>query len=129
MKSLPSLAIIVILLMGIILSACASPSTPSGAVEAYYQGLVEKDRQKLVASSCSDWEASAQFELVAFEAVDIELKEIQCQPTGEDGKYTLVSCTGELIANYEDQAQTLDLNQFTYQVIEEGGEWRMCGYR
>lgn len=129
MKSFPSLAIIIVLFVGVILSACASSSTPTGAIESYYQALVAKDRQKLIESSCADWEASAEFELVAFEAVEIDLEEMQCQPTGEDGKYTLVSCTGELIANYGDQAQTLDLSEFTYQVVEEGGDWRMCGYR
>ena len=35
----------------------------------------------------------------------------------------------KIVANYGNEVLELDLSERSYQVVEEGGEWRMCGYR
>jgi hypothetical protein len=40
-----------------------------------------------------------------------------------------VLCNGKIIATYDTEDQELDLSVRTYQVVEEGGEWLVCGVR
>ena len=54
---------------------------------------------------------------------------VQCKTAGEDGDATLVSCTGKLVLDYNGEKQEIDLADRTYRVVQEGGEWRMCGYK
>jgi hypothetical protein len=128
--SLPSsLRFVLLGIVVITLAACGQQDAPGKAVEAYYQALVDKDADLLVNLSCADWEEQATMEVDSFEAVSAELKDAKCQTSGEDGDAKLVTCTGSIIATYNDEQQTLSLDRHTYRVVSEGGEWRMCGYQ
>ena len=48
---------------------------------------------------------------------------------GTDGDTALVNCTGKIIASYNNEDQELDLSVRTYQVVQEGGDWLVCGTR
>ncbi len=111
------------------LAACGSKDSAATAVEGYLEALVAKDGTKLTNLSCADWEASAQVDLDSLVSVETSLKDLQCQDSETDGDYTLVTCTGSIVANYNGELQELDLSARTYQAVQEGGEWRMCGYR
>ncbi len=117
--------------MLILTAACSNgaQNSPTGAVLSYLQALVDRDGARLAALSCPDWEAAAQLELESFAAVTVTLEEASCQESGADGETTLVSCTGKIVANYGNEVLELDLAERTYQVVQQGGDWLMCGYR
>ncbi len=111
------------------LAACGQQDAPAQAVKDYLQTLVDKDADRLVTLSCAEWEEQATMEVDSFEAVSAELKDASCQTTGEEGEARLVTCTGSIVATYNDEQQELGLDRQVYRVVSEGGEWRMCGYQ
>lgn len=118
------------LLLALIISGCSNPGTGAApaAVEAYLQALVQQDLNRMISVSCADWEAQAKVEHNSFAAVSLELKDLKCQEIGSDSDFKLVDCSGSIIANYGAEDLEIDVAGRTYQVISEGGEWRMCGY-
>ena len=126
-----SLLLLVVLFLPI-LSACSGTeqtNDAAAAIEAYNQALVAKDSNRLSNLSCASWEADAKNELDSFGAVSARLENPSCQVSGKDGEYTLVSCTGKIIADYNGENLEINLGDRTYKAIKEGGDWRMCGYR
>jgi hypothetical protein len=113
------------------LSGCqgGTQADAAKAVEDYYQALVDKDSARLGILSCADWEDDAMLELDSLATVTASLKDLQCQVVSEEGDTTLVSCSGALLANYNGEDQEISLADQSYAVVQEGGEWRMCGYR
>ena len=112
------------------LAACSGNSggDPGTAIEGYLKALVEKDSARLAQFSCADWEDDATLELESLAAVTVSLKDMSCQESGQDGETRLVSCSGSLLANYNGEDQEINLADRTYKAVEEGGDWRMCGY-
>ena len=123
--------LLMILFTGIGLAACSSSGkdAPAKAVEAYLNTLVAKDADRLPTLVCGDWEEDALIELDSFQAVTARLDNVACTQTGTDAAATLVNCTGKIIASYNDEDQELDLSVRTYQVVQEGGDWLVCGTR
>jgi hypothetical protein len=113
------------------ISSCSSESANDapGAVEDYLGALVSKDENQMINQSCADWESQAKLELNSFAAVEASLENLNCEISGQAGDYTLVDCSGIIIANYGAEVLEIDLQERTFQVLQEGGEWRMCGYR
>jgi outer membrane lipoprotein-sorting protein len=123
--------IVLVILAALALTACASSNgnPPVQAVEDYLNALVAKDADRLSTLSCGEWEDDALLELDSFQAVNTRLEDVACQQTGTDGSTALVLCNGKIIATYDTEDQELDLSVRTYQVVEEGGEWLVCGVR
>ncbi|NOT05397.1 MAG: hypothetical protein HOP27_12445 [Anaerolineales bacterium] len=116
--------------LAILLSACGSSASASpavGAVEGYVNSIVANDADKLSSLSCADWESDALIELDSLQAVTSTLEGFACQETGTDGEMTLVHCDGKMILSYNGENQELDLSTRTYQVVEQGGDWLVCG--
>ena len=125
------LAVFLLFISNILLTAC-SPSggdASAKAVEDYLNALVSKDEARLTTLVCGDWEDDALIELDSFQAVTARLEDVACSQTGTDGETALVDCTGSIIATYNDEDQALDLSVRTYQVVEQGGDWLVCGTR
>ena len=123
-------AVVLVGLVASFLAAC-NPGTGQGAsqaVETYLQALVARDQNKMIAASCASWESQAKVEYDSFAAVKLNLDHLQCQVSGQDDPFTLVTCTGSIIANYGAEDLKIDVAGRTYQAVQEGGEWRMCGY-
>ncbi|MEW6284889.1 MAG: hypothetical protein AB1509_01560 [Chloroflexota bacterium] len=119
-----------LILAGILLAACASKTdAPAQAVQNYLNALVNKEADKLPALVCGDWEEDALIELDSFQAVTARLEDVSCSQTGTDGDTVLVLCTGSIVATYNNEDQKLDLSVRTYQVIQQGGDWLVCGTR
>ena len=112
-------------------TACTSNNdrAPVQAVENYLNALVEKDANRLTTLSCGNWEEEALLELDSFQAVAARLEGLACEQTGTDGDTALVLCNGNIVATYNEEDQQLDLSVRTYQVVQEGGEWLVCGTR
>ena len=126
-----SLTVLLIVLATLLFTACASGGdhAPAKAVEDYLNALVAKDADRLSTLSCGDWEDDALLELDSFQAVNTRLEGLACEQTGTDGNTALVLCNGKIIATYDTENQELDLSVRTYQVVQEGGEWLVCGVR
>jgi galactitol-specific phosphotransferase system IIB component len=127
------LLIPLVALLGGLLAACGGGSGTSDqapkAVEAYLQALVSQNADKLANLSCKDWEKNATMELDSFQAVSATLEGLTCKQSGSEGNNILVTCQGKIVATYNNEKQDLDLSGRTYKVAQEGGEWRVCGYR
>ena len=130
MRTFP-ITILLIIIGTLLLTACASNNTnaPAKAVEGYLNALIAKDADRLSTLSCGDWEEDALLELDSFQAVEARLDGVACDQTGTDGNTALVLCNGRIIATYNNEDQELDLSVRTYQVVQEGGEWLVCGVR
>ena len=125
------LILVVFMIANLFLTACASKKddAPARAVENYLNALVVKDSDRLTTLSCKDWEDQALLELDSFQAVTTKLDGMSCQQTGTDGDTALVLCKGKIIATYNDENQELDLSTRTYQVVQQNGDWLVCGTR
>lgn len=123
------LILLVTLVANILLTACSSANSdaPAQVVETYLNTLVAKDADYLPTLVCGDWEEDALIELDSFQAVTPRLEDMSCKQTGTDGDTALVNCTGKIIATYNDEDQELDLSVRTYEVVQEGGDWLVCG--
>lgn len=125
------LIVLTVMTVLFLLAACASNNAeaPVRAVEDYLNALVSKDADRLSTLSCGEWEDDALLELDSFQAVTARLEGLACEQTGTDGDTALVLCNGNIVATYNDEDQELDLSVRTYQVVQEGGEWLVCGVR
>jgi hypothetical protein len=121
-----------LVLLGVLLIAgCSGTNQRDPAartVELYLQGLAGRDLNQMISNACSDWETQARQEYDSFAAVTLELKDLSCKSTGDQPAYSLVDCTGSIVANYGDEDLQIDVADQTFRVIQEGGEWRVCGY-
>ena len=68
-------------------------------------------------------------EMDSFQAVEASLVDLSCESSETVDDTTLVVCQGKIVATYNEEQQELDLSLRTYQMIQEGSEWRVCGYR
>ncbi|MFC1878319.1 hypothetical protein ACFLZW_00255 [Chloroflexota bacterium] len=122
----------ILLAITLVTAGCNDGGSKAGApvaIEAYLQALVAKDLNQTINHSCAAWEKRAQEEVQSFAAENVSIEELDCQAGGEADGFSLVSCSGRIIADYGAEDLVIDLNEFTYRAIEEGGEWRMCGYQ
>jgi hypothetical protein len=121
------------IVLGGILAACASasvgPNSAPAAIETYFKALVAKDPTAAINASCSDWEDDAKQEADAFAAVEPRLDGLACSVAGTDPAGTLVTCEGVIKVTYNNEEQEISLVDRGYLAVEDGGEWRMCGYR
>lgn len=115
--------------ISMVLVACASSSDlPAQVVEEYYQALVKQDLNAMIALVCSAWEEQARNEYNSFSAVQTELQDLSCETISKDQSNALVKCSGKIIANYGNEVLEVDLSKFTFQLVQQGGSWRFCGY-
>lgn len=128
LRKLPLLAI---LAASFALTSCGSSDSgaSAAAVESYLNALVAKDAERLPTLVCGDWEEDALIELDSLQAVSARLEGVSCTQTGSDGATALVDCTGSIVLTYDTEDQNIELSNVTYQVVEEGGEWLVCGKR
>jgi hypothetical protein len=120
-----------LILFSLAIAACTSGTAgnPAGVVENYLQALTARDVNQMIGLSCAEWEPQARLEYDSFAAVTLNLNEVACKQTGEADAAALVSCTGSIVANYGAEDLQIDVADRTYRVIQQGGEWRMCGYQ
>lgn len=121
----------IVLITNILLIACSSSNTdaPAKAVEDYWNVIAAKDAERLPTLVCGSWEEDALTALDALQAVSARLENVACSQTGTDGTTALVNCTGKMVLTYDTEDQEIDLSLSTYEVVEEGGDWLVCGTR
>lgn len=117
-------------LLSIILSACGS-SVEDGAGTAaknYFQAIVDGDEERIATLSCSDWESSARGDVAAFVGVEARLEGVNCKPVSESETEAVVECTGAIVATYNNEDSNFELKDKQLLVVEQSGEWLVCGY-
>lgn len=119
------------LVLSIILSACGASASDGAttAVEGYITALATKDQAALISNSCADWEDDALIELDSFALVEVTVDGMSCAESGTDGDKTLVDCQGKFQMSYGGEPQELELSTRTYEVIQQSGDWLVCGVR
>ena len=128
-KSITILALILVLFLAV-LSACKSVRTPADVIVEYLEALAASDQTSAVANSCAAWEEQALAEGASFINVDVSLKDLDCQVQFQTDTDATVVCTGSFLFSY-DAGEEQELNLFgrVFSLVNEGGEWRMCGYK
>ena len=125
-------SIVFIALCAVTLLSCSSggvAGSASQAVQAYLQARVQSDLDKMINLSCSDWESQARVEATSFKSMKANLDGVACQDSGTAGQYTLVSCKGKIVTSYNGESREWSLSEHPFRVIQDRGEWRMCGYQ
>jgi hypothetical protein len=118
----------VLAVLGMFLGGCAATGSPAKTVERYLEAIVNKDVVAAADLSCLAWEEDAYAEASSFETVEVKLEGVTCRVVSEQDEYQKVACEGEIVANYGGEDQDIPLDSRVFFVIQEGGEWRMCGY-
>lgn len=122
-----------LLALVLLLTACSSSTGGDAgapkAVEDYLSALVSQDSDRISTLSCADWEETALLELDSFQGVTARVDSPACAQSGTEGDSTLVTCQGKIIATYNNEDQELPLNTRVFKVVEEGGDWLVCGYQ
>jgi len=111
-----------------LLAACGSVGIPDQAIESYLQALVNTDEIAAVNASCAAWEGQAILESAAYQGVEAQLENLDCQVFSQDGKTAQVACSGQIRYSYAGGEDQLDeLGGRLFSLVVEGGEWKMCG--
>jgi hypothetical protein len=122
--------VLTICIVSLLFTACGQAKDPAAqAVESYLTALVNKNTDGLSALTCADWESQALLELDAFQAVSTRLENLSCSTTSSDGTTSQVNCQGNILATYNGEDQQFDLSVRTYQVVQQGDEYLVCGYQ
>ncbi|TAK10816.1 MAG: hypothetical protein EPO32_14080 [Anaerolineae bacterium] len=124
--------ILILALTATLLAGCSSGSgtnTASGVISAYLNAIVSQDETAATALSCAAWESSAVTEVHSFDGVAARLENLSCSEGAVEGESTTVSCSGSIVATYQGEDRPIDLSGLLYLAVQEGGEWRMCGYK
>ena len=114
------------------LAACSTPkkdaSEAAKPVEAFYNAIVNQNRDQIGSIACAAWEKDALREVDAFMGVKSELKDFACAVSEEGSDEATVTCTGAIAASYGAEITNVPIEGKTHKVIKEQGEWRICGY-
>jgi hypothetical protein len=122
------LLLVLVIGLTLILSACQANANGSAqAVETYLQALVDENQERLLTTSCADWEESAILELDSFKGVSASLKDVSCKQTGTEGDSAIVQCSGSIEATYNNEQRQLPLEGRGYKVVQDQGNWLVCG--
>ncbi len=122
-------SVLIFVLLSILLTACGGDASPSAAaVESYLQALSAKDEGLMLSYVCSDYETDALLEFDAYALVQTSLEGLVCEEVGVIGDERLVVCAGSIEATYGSELRSFDLSERGYRVVDDGGNWLVCGY-
>ncbi len=118
----------VICVAGFTLVACSGGSDPSvRAVEKYLQAMISGDATQTAKLACKDFESHASADADSFGGVKASLQGVACKKSGSQDGADLVTCSGKISATYGNEQQEFDLAGPTYKVIQQNGDWLVCG--
>ncbi len=116
------------ILVLLLAAGCAGGATPAAhTVEAYLEAFAAKDEAGLHTYICSDYEFEAFLEFDSFALSETTLEDVACRESGAFEGGVEVTCTGSIRAGYGGEGTQFDLAERVYQVIEENGNWLVCG--
>lgn len=117
------------LLIFLILAACDTASPAAQTVEAYLEAMTSKDIDRVAVLVCPDFEDQAIMDVDAFQLVSPTLQDVQCSEVEQTDGIATVQCAGKIVTTYNNETSDIDLSERTFQVINERGDWFVCGFR
>lgn len=117
------------LLIILLLSACDTASPAAQTVEAYLEAMTSKDIDRVAVLVCPEFEDQAIMDVDAFQLVSPTLQDVQCAETEQADGLATVQCMGKIVTTYNNETSDIDLSDRTFQVINERGDWFVCGFR
>ncbi|HQV27256.1 MAG TPA: hypothetical protein PLG23_03020 [Thermoflexales bacterium] len=127
-KRIPTMAIGV-LAATLLIAACAAGAPPAQQVETYLRARASSNVNQMVSLSCGAWEAQARIEASSFKALNARVEGLTCQVAGSEGSASYVACAGKIVTSYNGESREVSLAEKQFKTVNEGGEWRVCGYR
>ena len=123
--------VLLALLALLCLTGCGAGGTTGAAqaVEDYLRSQVDQDLNQMISLACADWEEAARLEYNALAAFTVSLDDLACQVSQQDGEMAMVACDGKMVFNYGTEVQEVALSDRVYRVMNDGGEWLVCGYQ
>lgn len=122
--------ILLLILLMFIVAACAEDtaeeSSPTDVTRDYVQARLGADADKLRSLACADFEETAAASAESFASVDARAENLVCEESGTEGDVTLVHCTGTIQLVYDAETRERPLD-FTFQMKQEDGQWKVCG--
>lgn len=106
-------------------TAAASPTPDNAAgdaVQRYLQARIDGDADALARLLCAEREGDARREAASFAAVEASLRDVACT---FDPTTSTVTCSGAIVAVYDGEGRDFDIPR--YRVVQEDGEWKVCG--
>ena len=103
-------------------------SRAASAIQQYLQARAASDVDQMTLLSCPAWEAQARVEAASFKSMNAKLEGVTCQVSGSDASGTLVTCQGKIVTTYQGEARQWNVGDHPFKVVQQDGEWRMCGY-
>lgn len=120
--------LLAVFLGAILLPACSGAGDASvQVVQKYLQAMVSGDSAQTTKLACKDFEDQAAKDADSFTGVKASLEGAACKKSGSDQGAELVSCTGKISATYGNEQQQFDLAGPTYKVVQQSGDWLVCG--
>lgn len=114
----------------LLLTSCKAGATDpaSRAVEDYLNALVTRDSARFATLYCASWESQATLEFDSLQAVKARLDGVACKTSGNSSGSITVKCQGKIIATYNNEDQAFDLSTRSYQVVQQNGDFLVCGH-
>ncbi len=121
--------IILLLWVALALSGCASTQKDPAvqSVQNYLKALAAGDSTGIINYTCKEYEDQTRLDVDSFAGVKTTLKDVSCQKTGTSGNQVTVKCQGSIDATYGNEVQHFDLSRQSYTVVQQQGEWLVCG--
>lgn len=131
MKQPSRLLISALVALATLVTACQSGGGGSAAqtVQSYLQARVQSDVDKMIGLSCAAWESQARVEAASFKSMKATLDNVSCKDAGADSNTTLVACTGKIVTSYNGESRDWSVSDRQFKVVQDRGDWRMCGYK
>lgn len=114
-----------------LIAACQSGGggSASQTVQSYLQARVQSDVDRMIGLACPAWEAQARVEAASFKSMKATLDNVACKDVGSDNGATLVACSGKIVTSYNGESRDWSVSDKQFKVVQDHGDWRMCGYR
>jgi hypothetical protein len=123
-------AFLFFLMLQSVLASCSRQNDAAAfVVEDYLSSLVKEDATEISNLVCREFEQQAKLELDSFIGVSASLSDLSCEILSIEESLALVTCTGKIIATYNNEQQELDIAGRTYKVQKENSDWLVCGYQ
>lgn len=120
--------LVIVILAAFALTACAAQSdAPAAAAEAYWQALAAKDSATLTNLSCAAHESTALTTLDSVMSNEVKLQDLKCTTSESGTDAATVTCSGAMVISYGAEDLSINLGMVPYNLVREGGDWRMCG--
>ena len=119
-----------LIFFSVLITSCSSnQNSQAKLVENYYQALMDKNLNLMLAQVCPSWEEQARTDYQSFAAVSAQLKDMHCTVQSLQENSATVKCQGKIEADYGNEILEIDLSKFVFKIIQENGDWRLCGYQ